>query len=254
MNLAFRIKERREELGLSRSELAKLLGVTVNSISNYENGVSSPKEPILFKMIDSLKCDANYLFQDSMKSTNFDVTYSEFENIIKKYRSLDQYSQETVSLILDREVERSKIKENVEYEVEIDNIIQLTSTEIGITGIASAGGGTVSFDKERPIKIVTVGYAPPQYDYAFEVSGDSMLPAFRDREIVFVRETPNLYSGMLAVVEINHEVFFKKIYLDDGRMRLISLNDDVDAHGNRIYPDFFADERDEIHIIGKVIN
>ena len=40
MSIGSRIKDLREEKGLTRPELAELLNVTVGSISNYENGVS----------------------------------------------------------------------------------------------------------------------------------------------------------------------------------------------------------------------
>ena len=43
MSINSRIKERREELGLSRNDLADIIGVTPSAIANYENGVSSPK-------------------------------------------------------------------------------------------------------------------------------------------------------------------------------------------------------------------
>ena len=54
MSIGNRIMELRKLKGLSRSDLADMLGVTVGAVSNYENGVSSPKEPILFKLIEVL--------------------------------------------------------------------------------------------------------------------------------------------------------------------------------------------------------
>ena len=70
MSLNSRIKERREELGMTRNELSELIGVTPSAIANYENGVSYPKVELLFKLFDALKCDANYLYQDDMQSLN----------------------------------------------------------------------------------------------------------------------------------------------------------------------------------------
>ena len=64
MGLSNRLKERREQLGLTQSEVATLLGITPGAVGNYENGVSTPKADVLFKVFDALKCDANYLFQD----------------------------------------------------------------------------------------------------------------------------------------------------------------------------------------------
>ena len=108
MSIGSRIKELRERNGLSRNELATMLGVTVGAISNYENDVSSPKEPILFKIIESLDCDANYLFQDSVKikTQQNDVTLAEYDHI-KKYRDLDGHGKEMVDFTLTKEWERS---------------------------------------------------------------------------------------------------------------------------------------------------
>lgn len=109
MSVGSRIKELRENKGLSRGELANLLGVTVGSISNYENEVSSPKEPILFKIMDVLKCDANYLFQDAldMPAMKNSVSVDEYA-IVEKYRNLDNHGKEMVDFTLNKEYERSE--------------------------------------------------------------------------------------------------------------------------------------------------
>jgi phage repressor protein C with HTH and peptisase S24 domain len=48
--------------------------------------------------------------------------------------------------------------------------------------------------------------------------------------------------------------FIKKLILEQDRLCLRSLNDDVDEEtGKRIYPDFYADDTDNIEVIGKVV-
>lgn len=49
MGLSNRLKERREQLGLTQSEVATLLGITPGAVGNYENGVSTPKADVLLK-------------------------------------------------------------------------------------------------------------------------------------------------------------------------------------------------------------
>lgn len=125
MSIGSRIKELRELNGISRNEFASMLGVTVGAISNYENDVSSPKEPILFKIIESLNCDANYIFQDSVKikTQQNDVTLAEYEHI-KKYRALDEHGKEMVDFTLEKEYERS-----VAEKKKTDNIVPMTVKE-----------------------------------------------------------------------------------------------------------------------------
>lgn len=139
MSVGSRIKELREERRLSRNELANLIGVTVGAISNYENGVSSPKEPILFKIIETLNCDANYLFQDAIKmsSVNNDVSLAEYKLIIK-YRALDDHGREMVDFTLKKEWERSSaISETKNNIIDIPEHLQVRAaherTDIEVT-------------------------------------------------------------------------------------------------------------------------
>lgn len=104
MSVGSRIRELRESKKISRSEFADKLGVTIGAISNYENEVSSPKEPILFKIMEVLGCDANYLFQDSIDIPYMKDNFSVAEhNLIKKYRELDAHGKDMVTTVLQKE-------------------------------------------------------------------------------------------------------------------------------------------------------
>lgn len=116
MSIGSRIKERREELGMTQVELAKIIGVSKGSVGNYECGVSAPNEKILYKIFSALKCDANFLYQDDMlilsNTEEFKINSSE-KTIIKKYRSLDPFGQKAVDSIISVEYERcANQKEN----------------------------------------------------------------------------------------------------------------------------------------------
>lgn len=69
MSFNKRLKERREALGLTRAQLAKLLEIQPSAIANYENGISHPKTEILYKLFTALDVDANYLYQDEISQT-----------------------------------------------------------------------------------------------------------------------------------------------------------------------------------------
>lgn len=126
MGLSNRLKERREQLGLTQSEVASLLGITPGAVGNYENGVSTPKADILFKVFDALKCDANYLFQDEMneRSQEDAATPLEMERLVKKYRDLDEHGKKMVDFTLKEEYERS-----VAEKKKSDNIVAMAVKE-----------------------------------------------------------------------------------------------------------------------------
>lgn len=123
MSVGSRIKELREDKEMSRSELADKIGVTIGAVSNYENEVSSPKEPILFKIMEVLGCDANYLFQDSINMPSMKNNFSVFEhNLIKKYRELDDHGKDMVDTVLQKEFDRIADIQNAEAKVEIIDV------------------------------------------------------------------------------------------------------------------------------------
>lgn len=239
MSVGSRIKELREDKNLSRIELANLIGVTVGAISNYENEVSSPKEPILFKIMEVLKCDANYLFQDSlnMPSMENNISIGEF-NIIKKYRDLSSYDQETVTQLLDRLHDRKEIRNIIEYHAASDPLNRF----IPYQHSASAGSGIYILGNEAADQIAIP--ALPEYDdvdYAVKVNGHSMEPDFCDGEAALISQRKEMEVGDVGIFVKNGEVFIKEL----GETELISRNPD--------YPNIPVTENDNVVCLGKVI-
>ena len=124
MSFGSRLKDKRKELGITQPELAKLLGVSQSAIGSWETDTNSPRATLLYDLFDILHCDANYLFQDETRALYKDkATPEEFENIIKKYRDLDDHGREMVDFTLEKEYERSKAL----AEQTNDNIMELPS-------------------------------------------------------------------------------------------------------------------------------
>lgn len=209
---------------------------TVRSI--LQRGVMNAKVENVIKIADGLNMKA----EDLMSLDNT-------QSISTIYNQLDQKRQAKVYNFADRQLREQK------YGVaDAGKIVPLKRREpktVDIYGRLSAGGG--AYNDKSVIETVEVDSAPSKYDMAFVVSGDSMEPMFEDGEVVFVNETQDVCNGQIAAIEINNEAFIKKIYLEDKRMRLVSLNTDIKADGSRLYPDFYADECDNLFVIGRVI-
>ena len=209
---------------------------TVRSI--LQRGVMNAKVENVIKIADGLNMKA----EDLMSLDNT-------QSIFTIYNQLDQKRQAKVYNFADRQLREQK------YGVaDAGKIVPLKRREpktVDIYGRLSAGGG--AYNDKAVIETVEVDSAPSKYDMAFVVAGDSMEPMFEDGEVVFVNETQDVCNGQIAAIEINNEAFIKKIYLEDKRMRLVSLNTDIKADGSRLYPDFYADECDNLFVIGRVI-
>ena len=100
MSFGERLRLRREELGMSRIELAEKLGVSRSAVGNYEIGVSFPKEEVLLRLFDALGVDANYLYRDSFRTRDAEISKEE-KGVLERYRRLSLTGRRTVCALLD---------------------------------------------------------------------------------------------------------------------------------------------------------
>ncbi len=227
-----KIRERRLELKLTQFQLSQLTNIKKNTISNYENNVSSPNEENIFKLMDALKCDANFLF-DWSEIEDMNLTLQEKKHI-KKYRSLDQFGKKAVDDILNDEYERCKY-------VEKESPINLKFS------LLKASAGTENWLDDEQMATIKVADTPDarKADIVIEVNGDSMLPAFNDSDKVLVRLQPAVEIGEVGIFILDGNGCIKE-FADN---RLISLNPKY----NDVYPSEYSDFRCIGKVIGKAI-
>lgn len=115
MGLGDRLRQRRQEMGLTRPQLAAKICVTPSAIANYENGISTPKPDILISLINVLEVDANYIYSDYLSNNRVSKIYdqtltAEEIDSIKKYRELSEDGKRLVRLIVNEEYTRTVAK------------------------------------------------------------------------------------------------------------------------------------------------
>ncbi|MDT2479763.1 MULTISPECIES: XRE family transcriptional regulator [Enterococcus] len=240
MNIGERMKMRRKQLKLSADVVAERLGVSRSTIFRYEKGeIEKLPTNILDDIAKILQTTPAYLM--GWESDNISSIETIYNQLIPERQSkVYDFAKHQLD-------EQTRLQTNNKVIV----MMPTKSTTVEIAGKLSAGGGT--YNDKNCVETVEVGSTPSHYDLAFQVTGDSMYPTFEDGEIVFVKETNDVYNGQIGAVEINGEAFIKKMYLEGTRLRLVSLNADVNENGDRLYPDFYSDELDDLYIIGRVI-
>ena len=112
MSLGDKLRQRRQEMGLTRQQLAAKICVTPSAIANYENGISTPKPDILISLINVLEVDANYMYPDYLGNSQISKIYEhslsrEEVDAIKKYRELSEEGKRLVRLIINEEYSRT---------------------------------------------------------------------------------------------------------------------------------------------------
>lgn len=99
MNIGKKIRDARLALNMTQEELAKRIGVSKNAISNYENGVSTPKLELLCAIMKHLEVDANYLYDVSRTPDPVKLSPRE-KQIIIEYRKLSQVEKKRFDMML----------------------------------------------------------------------------------------------------------------------------------------------------------
>lgn len=238
MEFKDRLKEVRVTKGLKQKDLADMIGgISGNTISNYEKGVSSPSVDIMKKMFDILEVTPNYMFQDSFNSEyNEKLNISEIA-MIKKHRELDIYGKKAVDDLINTEYQRctSSLKE---ITPEIIKMIPLADFSL------SAGVGNELLDSSYEI-IEIDGNKYRNADIAFKIKGDSMEPQYHDGDIVYIHKQSTIESGEIGAFFYNDKQYLKKFVIEDDVCKLRSLN--------KNYEDEIINNNSLV-IYGKVIN
>lgn len=216
MSFGERIKYRRGELKLSRADLAERLGVSSSAVSNYENGVSFPKEDIMLRLFDSLETEPNILFQDSYRGGGQVMSGPE-QALLRQYRGLSPMGRESVRSVVEALCSYRDELEAAQPEQREPRVIPLYLTP------AAAGYASPVFGEDFDYISVT-DEVPQAAEFAVRISGDSMVPFIADGSVVYVNRDP-LRAGDVGIFCVDGDMFCKQYYKDPaGIVYLFSLN------------------------------
>ena len=103
-NISKNIAKYRESAGLSQKDLANKLGVVPSRISNWETGANCPTIDILFDVCEVLDVSINDIY-GVYPDSKFVLKYGE-QDLLKKYRALDEHGKKMVDFVLAEESDR----------------------------------------------------------------------------------------------------------------------------------------------------
>jgi helix-turn-helix family protein len=216
------IKTFRKSAGFTQDELAKRLNTTKQTISRYEKGDRKANQDMLFELCDIFGVSIDDFFPSQNESTQTSTT-SPIQSI---YDQLEPPRQVKVLNYAERQLKEQRNEEETKINEVSEKVVDLYQIEV-VSETAAASGFNYGFgydDTDR--ETIEVDEQPPRYDIATKVSGDSMQPDYQDGDILYlVDKGLTTYNGDLAVIAYGDRSYFKKIYTENGRLRLVSLND-----------------------------
>lgn len=226
-----RIKHYREMLGMEQKALAEQIGVTKNSISNWECGRSRPDVNLLPGICDAL----NITLYDLFKRDDPTIKYNAREQmLVDGYRDLNAGHQHAVDNLIDT-------LRNVEALENCPDLLPLTYYE---RQLAAGTGDPTEFDDEGETVYVHASPDAKRADCIFTVNGNSMEPDFRSGQDVLVQRLnngPDLQYGEIGAFIVGNETYIKE-YQEDG---LHSLNP--------AYAPMHFCEEESVYLIGRVL-
>ena len=212
-----------EQKGVDRNTLCADLDLKYTTVRDWLKGITYPR-------IGKIELLANYFKinkSDLIENKTATAQTSDFllEEITNTARKLSPENKKIVLRtsedLLDEQQKRRKAKKN-----EVSEVISLYQVEV-VSETAAACGFNYGFgydDTDR--ETIEVDEQPPRHDIATKVSGDSMQPDYQDGDILYLADKGlTTYNGDLAVIAYGDRSYFKKIYTENGRLRLVSLND-----------------------------
>ena len=216
MSFGEQLRKRREELGMTRPELAERLGITKSAVGNYETGVSAPKEEVLLRLFDALQVDPNYLYRDSFRFSDTTVLSEEEQRLVSQYRNLSLTGRQTVRMLMTA---------LGAYQKELEG--QLPANEPRVIPLycspAAAGFAAPVFGEDYEPLTVT-GEVPMGAELAVRIQGDSMAPYIADGSVVYVNHDP-LKNGDVGIFYADNGMVCKQFVRDsEGNVYLLSLN------------------------------
>ncbi|HEK6270538.1 TPA: helix-turn-helix domain-containing protein [Staphylococcus aureus] len=231
-----RLKQIMSERKISQSELSRRTGIGRNSISDYLNGKYEAKQDKVFELAKALNVNEAWLM-------GFDISKNrkiENNDITSIYSKLTPPRQSNVLKYATNQLE--------EQNNDSDNLVDFNSyiqekSEVDIYGCASAGIGERLYNEPISKEFVR-GYVPA-HDIALKVNGDSMEPLFKNGQIIFIEKSHTIKDGQIGLFIINGDAYVKKVYVEDNRLTLVSLN--------KKYKDLYFYDNESVRLVGKVI-
>lgn len=231
-----RLKQIMSERKISQSELSRRTGIGRNSISDYLNGKYEAKQDKVFELAKALNVNEAWLM-------GFDISKNrkiENNDIASIYSKLTPPRQKNVLNYANEQLDEQNTKG---YNIVDINSYKQDRIAVNVNGCVSAGVGERLHGETLFTEMVK---APiPPHDLALKVNGDSMEPMFKDGEIIFVEKTHNIKNGQIGIFIIEEEAYVKKVFVEDDRLTLVSLNKE--------YRDLHFYRNESVRLVGKVI-
>ena len=228
-----RICELAHEKGISISALEKTLGLGNGIIGKWRK--QSPSCDKLKSVADYLNTTIDYLLTGKKNSSAANLTSDEHE-LLQYFKKLSDKSK---GIVLGRAEQLAELEPPIANEPEQEP--ETIFIEYSTLKVSAGTGEPLIDDTYHDFLKVKRSDLTDEANFAVQISGNSMLPRFKDKEWVLVRSQPDVEIGEIGIFIIDGNGYIKERAAD----RLVSINPE--------YDDIFFKENQDIKCKGLVI-
>lgn len=220
-----KLKELRTKKGFTIAQLCDELQMNQNTYAKYERDERDVSTETLSKLADFYHVTTDYLLgRDEKTADPIETLASQFglnsasKAILAAYLYMDDKERSDLLSMVKRFADAASEQEKENTAQEIRRILKYDMLHINK---ASAGTGYDLTDRDQ-WRSISVYDCPEAHeaDFAVEVDGDSMLPDYKDGDIVFIKLDPNVPIGKVGLFRVDGCGYIK----ERGEGELISYN------------------------------
>lgn len=230
--MADRIRTYRRKAKISQQDLGGMLGVTRNTVVNWEGGKYRPDIDLLLPLCDVFGITLYELFGTEDRSRGIS---SHEKGLLEYYRQISPLNQRIVSRML----------ADILHEESEDRNRRLTerSRLVGIPEMTAAAGDGLGFSDipMETCRFIFVNDTNRKADAILPIKGDSMLPKYHSGDMVYVQFTQSPDVGEDVICRSKEGFHIKRL----GEEGPYSLNPDI--------PFVLTAPDDHVETIGRVL-
>ena len=224
MKIGDKILTELDKQGKSKKGLAEYIGVKPASISDW-NDSDNLRFWNVVKASEFLNVSLNYLAYGKEPSIP-----REYQKLISAYKSLSPDNQKMALGLLE-----------TMYDIQCRNNIECITIKHSIYKVSAGKGYSLDGEDWEEINVVRTSESE-QADFAVTIDGDSMLPDYKDGDIVLVKQQDTIELGQIGIFTMNNN---QGLIKESGENCLISHNPE--------YDDIVPTENDIIECCGLVL-
>ena len=236
MKLSQTLDKLMSERDVSAYKISKATGISDRLIGYWRKGEKLPGAENLLTIANYFGISVDYLLTGKEKSSPTNQLTADEQELLDIYNSLSPKSQ---GRLRDRAEVLAELEAPIANEPEPEQ--ETIFIEYSTLKVSAGTGEPLIDDTYHDFLKVKRSDLTEEANFAVQISGNSMLPRFKDKEWVLVRSQPDVEIGEIGIFIIDGNGYIKERAAD----RLVSINPE--------YDDIYFKENQDIKCKGLVI-